>query len=293
VRGCIVAPPGKKLCISDLANIEGRVLTCLAGETWKIEAFRAFDEGTGHDLYKIGAGRILNKDPAEVTKDERQVTGKVPELALGFQGAVGAFNTMAAIYGVNLPEVEVIEIVRSWRASHPKTVALWYGMEKACIAATNDPGSQHTVGVIKVRLDGDWMRIRLPSGRCLTYCQPRVTYETVTRKDGSTWQSAKLSIMGNHPITRQWCRIPTYGGMIVENIVQATARDVLFAAMRPAEAAGYAIVLRVHDELITEVPDTDEFTHEGLSEIMSRELSWTKGWPLAAAGFETRRYRKE
>lgn len=293
VRGTIIAAPGKKLVISDLSNIEGRILACLAREQWKIEAFRDFDAGTGHDLYKIGAGRILGKDPADVTKDERQVSGKVPELACGYQGAVGAFNTMGALYGVQLPEERVIEIVKAWRAAHPATVKFWYDIERACVDAVNDPGSQHAVGVIKIRCDGAWLRIRLPSGRCLTYAQPQVKYEEVERDDGSVWHRAKLTFMGIHPYTKQWTRLATYGGSLVENIVQATARDVLFAALYPAEEAGYAIVWRVHDELVTEVPDSPEFTHEELSAIMARELPWTKGWPLAAAGFETYRYRKD
>ena len=292
-RGVVIAPPGKKLVISDLSNIEGRVLTCLAGEEWKVKAFADFDAGKGHDLYKIGAGRILGKDPADVTRDERQVMGKVPELACGYQGAVGAFATMGALYGVNLPEEEVIAIVKGWRANHPKTVAMWYAMERACIDASNNPGETFTVGVIKVRCDGPWLRVRVPSGDCLTYCQPQVGYEEVKREDGSIWRRAKLSIMGVHPLTRQWARLPMYGGQIVENIVQKVARDILFAAIEPAEAAGYAIVLRVHDELVTEMPDSPEYTHQKLSAIMSRELPWTKGWPLAAAGFETYRYRKE
>lgn len=281
VRGAIVAPPGRKLVVADLSNIEGRVLAWLAGERWKLQAFRDYDAGTGHDLYKITAGRILGKEPQDVTKAERQVSGKVPELACGFGGSVGAFATMGALYGVDLPEDEVVSIVRAWRKGHPTTVSLWYDLERAVRLGLENGGSMYTVRDLKVRASDGWLRIMLPGGRRLCYPEAQLD------EDG------QISYLGVNQYTRKWERLRTYGGKLVENVTQAVACDVLFHGLRGAEAAGYEVVLRVHDELITETPDDLAFTADGLSAIMSVNPHWAVGLPLSAAGFETRRYRKD
>ena len=281
IRGCIVAPAGKKLVIADLSNIEGRMLAWLAGETWKLEAFAAFDKGVGHDLYKITAASILHKKPEDITKDERQVSGKVPELACGYQGALGAFKTMGALYGVDLPDDTVLGIVKAWRAAHPNTVKLWYGLENACRDAVYSPGVVKRFGRLAIQRDGVWLRIRLPSGRYL--CYPGVECD----------DAGKLSYLGTNQYTRKWERLRTYGGKLVENVTQAASRDVLCYGMKLAEESGYPVVLHVHDELLCEVPDTPDYNVARLSAIMSTNPPWAEGLPLAAAGFETYRYRKE
>lgn len=281
IRGCIVAPRGKKLVIADLSNIEGRMLAWLAGETWKLEAFAAFDKGVGHDLYKITAASILHKKPEDITKDERQVSGKVPELACGYQGALGAFKTMGALYGVDLPDDTVLGIVKAWRAAHPNTVKLWYGLENACRDAVHSPGVVKRVGKLAIQRDGVWLRIRLPSGRYL--CYPGIECD----------DAGKLSYLGVNQYTRKWERLKTYGGKLVENVTQAASRDVLCYGMKLAEESGYPVVLHVHDELLCEVPDTPDYNVARLSAIMSTNPPWAEGLPLAAAGFETYRYRKE
>lgn len=281
IRGCIVAEKGKKLVIADLSNIEGRMLAWLAGEHWKLDAFRAYDNGTGHDLYKITAASILNKKPEDITKDERQVSGKVPELACGFQGALGAFKTMGALYGLELPDVTVIAIVKAWRKAHPNITKLWYGLEEACRDAVSSPGVVKRVGKLAVQRDGAWLRIRLPSGRYL--CYPGIECD----------EAGKLSYMGVNAYTKKWERLKTYGGKLTENVTQAASRDVLCYGMRLAEEAGYGVVLHVHDELICEVPDSSEFNAKSLEVIMATNPPWADGLPLAAQGFETYRYRKE
>jgi len=207
VRGAIIAAPGKKLCIADLSNIEGRMLAWLANEDWKLKAFKEFDAGVGHDLYKITAGRILKKDPGDVTKKERQDYGKVPELACGYQGAVGAFAIMGANLGVNLPEDQVVEIVAAWRKAHRQTVNFWYDLERAARGAVLNPGKTYAVRHLKLRVDEHegfaYLRMRLPSGRYLCYFDPQVDETT-----------AKLSYMGIDQYTRQWKRIATYGGKL-------------------------------------------------------------------------------
>jgi DNA polymerase bacteriophage-type len=279
VRGALIAAPGCKLVVSDLSNIEGRVLAWLAGEDWKTEAFKQFDAGVGHDLYKLAYAKSFNKKAEDVTKDERQI-GKVQELALGYQGSVGAFSSMAALYGVFLPEEEVKRIVEAWRKAHKAVVSLWYDLERAVKDAIRAPNKRFTVRDLSIGYKDNWLRIKLPSGRYL--CYPNAGLDEGT-----------IVYQGVNQYTKKWETIETYGGKLAENVVQAVARDVLASGMFRAEAAGYAVCLHVHDELITETPDTDEYSVDELSRIMSTNPGWSLGLPLAAAGFETRRYKKD
>lgn len=609
VRGCLIPADGHQLLVSDLSNIEGRTLAWLAGEQWKIEAFRAYDRGEGHDLYKVTAGRILGKDPADVAKTERQNQGKVPELAClgpdtqvltnngvklitevstadlvwdgmewvaheglvsrgvkrvgdllgvemtpdhrvlvgetwlparmasscpsfldlalatgaaswkslastlaawaaslafscaapaemgltpsmsatgargaapdatpapnapqaeparrgsgtllsspttptdggcvtasppasadattpmtlrtkitaaeasscmargeriappfsrisspstggmprslnstgstltgatspgicvsspsartettsavspscsdgltnwkpvydladagprnrftilcngghlvvhncGYQGSVGAFRKMGGAVASNMSDDDILEIVNQWRAAHPRTKSLWYEMERAAKAAIENPGDSFEVrglirfDVVRDAFGVDWMRMRLPSGRSLVYCRPKLNREECYRCDGTgrvpfvfngadremvcpecngagQIGSGQVSYEGVNQYTRQWCRLDTYGGKLTENAVQAIARDVFFSGLKRAEAAGYGVVLRVHDELVCEVPLGDPHrTAEGLGALMSTNDSWNAGLPLAAAGEAMMRYGK-
>jgi DNA polymerase len=279
VRGALVAADGKKLVIADLSNIEGRVLAWLANEKWKIDAFADFDKGIGHDLYKLAYARAFNLPVEKISKDDRQL-GKVMELALGYQGGLGAFNTMASAYGVSLPDERVQELVTAWRKAHPAVRSFWYALEGACNGALLDEGKIHKVGLLSAIFKDTWLRIKLPGGRWL--CYPNAAME-----------SGRIVYDGTNQFTKKWERIETYGGKICENIVQAVARDVLASGLLRAEAAGYRVCLHVHDEIIAEVPDIDEYSADGLSAIMSHNPGWTLGLPLAAAGFETLRYRKD
>lgn len=339
VRGALVAGEGKKLVIADLSNIEGRVAAWLAGEEWKLQAFRDFDTiigydkkgkpiRKGHDLYVLAYARSFAITPEEVldNKDNgdgmmRQI-GKVQELALQYQGGVGAFNTMAGAYGVNLPEDQVVEIVKAWRSAQPRIRNTWYALEDAVRWAIRRPGTTHEVGPLRVSCrDDGWLRIKLPSGRYLSYPEARVRDDTCTtcggdgvvlvggfaedngtsrnevcpdcKGNGTDGMGQSISYAGTNQYTKQWGRIDSYGGKFFENIVQAVARDVFMHGLRLAEAAGYAVVLRVHDELVCEVPDTDEFTADGLAALMSTNPSWAISLPLAAAGHECFRYCKE
>jgi DNA polymerase bacteriophage-type len=299
LRGMIRAAPGHRIVAADHSNIEGRVLAWLAGEEWKLQAFREFDSGTGHDLYKITAGGILGKKPEDVTKAERQSHGKVPELALGYQGGVGAFSTMAANYGVDLDRVTIEAIRDGWREKHPAIKGLWYAMEEAAVAAVQDRGSTHRVGRIAFRVAGSWLFMRLPSGRFLAYPYPEVREFDVPwggTKPGLTYFSTidvskKAKVVDDALNSSNWARIKTYGGMLVENATQAVARDVLADAMPRLEAAGYPIVLTVHDEIVCEVPDGHGSVSE-MEEIMCDLPAWARGLPVAAEGFEGERYRK-
>jgi DNA polymerase len=319
IRGCIIAPPGKKLVVADLSNIEGRDQSWLAGEAWKLKAFRAYDNGTGHDLYKLAYAKSFGIRPEDVTKDQRQV-GKVQELALGYEGGVGAFLTFAAAYGIDLEamgqqaydaipqdilrEAEGMlkwtkkqrrstfglsdqawivceSFKRSWRAAHPAISSMWGELADTVRLAIRKPGVTYPCRMLKVRRDGSWLRIGLPSGRCLCYPSPAVD-------DGG-----QISYMGNNQYTRKWSRLKTYGGKLFENVCQAVARDVLTHNMALIEQAGYKIVLTVHDEVICESPDSDEFNDAHLSGLLANNPPWALDMPLAAAGFETYRYRKD
>ena len=287
VRGSLLAQSGCKLVIADLSNIEGRVLAWLAGEDWKIEAFKLYDRGEGPDLYKVTAGRILGKDPYEVTKKERQDQGKVPELSGGYGGGLGAYRKMGGDTFNAMDDDAIMEIVQAWRAAHPATKRLWYDVEGAVRSAVRAPDESFEVrGLLRVDSakgpdDVDYVRIRLPSGRYLCYRNMHIN------EDG------QLVYEGINQYTRKWELLETYYGKLVENIVQAVARDVFMTGMRKAEEAGYSVVLRVHDELVCEVPDDPSFTHERLADMMAGNPSWSVGLPLAAAGFEAHRYRKE
>ena len=295
VRGALIAAPGKKLCRADLSNIEGRVLAWLAGEDWKLKAF-----ANGDDLYIEGYSRSFGIPVEEVRADEEaggtmRLIGKVQELACGFQGAVGAFGSMAKLYGVNLEEDRVLEIVRAWRSANPKIVALWYDLEDAAINAVNNAGTTYTCGRLKLRRDGQWLRIRLPSGRVLCYPSPRWEPKKIVDADtGKTVDNPNggLSYVGLNQYSRRWERLRTYGGRLAENCTQATARDVFAEGLKRCEANGYPVVMHVHDEAICETPDTDEYSGEAVARCLATPPDWAEGLPLAAEGSETKRYRK-
>jgi DNA polymerase len=329
LRGCIVAPPGKKLVVADLANIEGRMLAWLAGEKWKLQAFREYDTIVGEDekgkpmrlgpdLYNLAYAKAFGIPVEQVDKDQRQV-GKVMELAFGYEGGVGAWVTFAAAYGIDLEELGAqaydsipgqtlheagrfydwtVEQGRStmglsrtafvvcdsfkrlWRDAHPQVSSFWKELEAACVDAVANPATTIECRKLKVRRDGAWLRIALPSGRALCYPQPKL-------EDG------KLTYMGINQYSRQWCRLKTYGGKLAENVTQAAARDVLAGGMIAVERWNFEIVLTVHDEIITEAPDAPEYDVLTLSQLMSEPPSWALDLPLAAAGFECHRYRKD
>jgi DNA polymerase len=287
VRALIAAPAGRKLVVADLANIEGRLLAWLAGEEWKLAAFREFDAGIGPDLYKLTYARSFGAPLDRVTKDDRQI-GKVMELAFGYQGGHGAWGTMAAAYNVKLPAAAVQGCIDAWRAAHPRVRGLWRGCEDAARRALAAPGRSFVVRDCRFRAGAvsrwSWLTVRIPSGRTLCYFKPRLDDEGRLRYLG------QLSERGG-----AWGEVATYGGKFVENIVQALARDVLLHGVAVTEGAGtgYAVVLTVHDEIVTETPDLPDYTVATLAGYMTTLPDWCPDLPLAAAGYESRFYRKD
>lgn len=368
IRGCIVAPTGKKLVVADLSNIEGRTQAWLAGEAWKLQAFRDFDTiigfdakggpiRKGHDLYKLAYSASFGIKPEAVTKDQRQV-GKVQELALGYEGGVGAFVTFSDAYKLDLegmaddavgsippgiwgqanimlewhrarkrnPPADfsmldktwlVCESFKlSWRAAHPNIASMWRELGEAVRLAVRGPGNTVPCRGLKIRRDGAWLRIVLPSGRALCYPSPAVseggepcphcngTGATMVDDialdckecDGTgtvPGKGGQISYFGINQYSRKWGKLYTYGGKLFENVCQAVARDVMAHNMPAIEARGYQIVLSVHDELICEAPDSAEFSSDELSTLLATNPPWAPDMPLAAAGFEANRYKKD
>ena len=279
VRGALIAGPGRKLCIADLSNIEGRALAWLAGEDWKLQAYREFDTGRGHDLYRLAYASSFGVAVDRVGDDERQI-GKVSELALGFGGAVNAYALMAKAYGsVDLGLERTLEIVKAWRKANAKIVAAWYAVEKAVKHVLSRRVDVAQVFQCTVMLSGNYLVIVMPSGRALHYYRPEII-------DGA------IQYQGFNSYTQQWTTIFTYGGKFVENITQALSRDVLVNAFPVLETNGYPIILSVHDEPITEPLDEARYTGQEVARIITTNPAWCTDLPLAAKGFETYRYRK-
>ena len=269
-------------------------------------------------MYKLAYSKSFGVKPDDVNKDQRQV-GKVQELALAYEGGVGAFVTFASAYGIDLedlaqkvlpqaPQDVVAEadrffewataekrstyglsddafvacdtLKRVWRRAHPNISGYWGRLKKAVLQALYTRGDTYTTLGLKIRASKSWLLLTLPSGRSLCYPAPKVV------EDGITY-------MGVDQFTRKWTRINTHGGKLFENLCQAIARDVMAANMPKIEAAGYSIVLTVHDEIIAEAPDSPEYSVDHMASLLAAPPDWAPGMPLAAAGFEAYRYRKE
>ena len=278
VRAMICAPKGMKLVVTDLASIEARVLPWLAGDEKTLDVFRS-----GKDIYKHTACGIFNKDYSDIDGDMRFI-GKVATLALGFQGGVNAFTTMGKNYGVEIDETLATETVRNYRRANKRIVSLWHTMNDGVMDVVGRTVKCKTVGQLLIDLEDDWLTVRLPSGRKLTYYKP-------LNEDHENSGRIKTTFMGVG-FNRKFMRIDTYGGKIVENVTQAVARDVLGANLSVIEAAGYEIVATVHDEVVTLCPDEEQYNAPALSALLSTSPSWADGLPLDAKGFEGMRYSK-
>lgn len=362
LRSFIIAAPGRKLVGGDFSNIEGRVNAWLAGEQWKVDAFAAYDAGTGHDLYKLAYGKSFGvEDIDSITKPQRQL-GKVQELALGYQGSVGAFLKFTVTYNMKLePIVKAVReatppdvwdaqaakyagernkynlpleywtaikiIVVAWRKAHPRIVQSWWNLQDAVIAAVDTPGEIIAVENYPISFvcspSRDFLYCILPNGRLLAYPEPQIVEareDQIVYADGAVrntddYTPDELEMIRLYGIDKDamfctykegnrhrkvtcaamekgnWWRYALYGGLICENIVQAVSRDILVEAMFRVEAAGYPVVLTVHDEILTEPPVGFGSEHEFVK-IMSVKSEWYKTLPLSAAAWEDQRYVK-
>lgn len=299
LKPMFVAGEGRKYACADLSAIEGVVTATLAGERWKIEAFETIARGEKYngadDIYCATAAKILGRP---VTKKEnpgdRQKWGKVPELAFGYQGGVGAWRQFDKSNDLKDTEIDVIK--NSWRAEHPATKELWRACQDAFLRAVKERETVETHGCV-FRMRGDFMTIMLPSGRLLWYYRPEVKLDEApwsTEDDPAYTYTVYYWTMSAGPGgSRRWMKVHTYGGKIVENIVQAIARDIMVLGMFAAEEHRLPVILTVHDEILTEPREDDvEATAALLVRLMCRRPAWFRNCPIAAEGWEGPRWKK-
>jgi DNA polymerase len=298
IRTAFVARPNHKLVISDFSAIEARVVAWLAWCRWRLDVFKTHGkiyEASAEQMFKLPPGSVDKKSPY-------RFKGKVAELALGYQGGAGALKTMGALeMGLTEEELEPIKI--AWRDANPEVVQLWYDCERSAIAAVNGK-KPVTLPIANNRsklvfeVDPGFLFITLPSGRRLSYVRPRIEKEDLYREksDGTKFLVARegsLTYEGSDQKTKQWTRLPTYGGKLVENITQAIARDLLAESMLALDAEGFSLLTTVHDEVVTEEPINGPRDVALAEEIMGRPIAWAKDLPLRGDGFETPYYMKE
>lgn len=275
IRTAFVAPEGHTLLVADFSAIEARVIAYLAGEKWRMDVF-----AKGGDIYCSSASQMFKVPVVKhgINGHLRQ-KGKIAELACGYGGGVGALKAFGADK-MGLTEDEMQTIVTQWRAASPTIPRFWRDAENAAKRALESPGRTFRIQCgVKYRRDADALRCLLPSGRVLSY------WGAGLDTDGS------ICFMGQNQTTRKWEKTSTWGGKLVENIVQAFARDCLAVAMLRLDDAGYKILFHVHDEIIAEAPNGSRW--EDMAEIMGQPIPWAPGLLLRADGYDTKFYMKD
>ena len=301
LRSFFVAPEGKVLIAGDFSAVEGRGTAWMSGEHWKVKAFQAADAKTGPGIYELTASRLLGVPLERITKDspERQI-GKVAELAFGYQGGVGAARKFLPAGMKDTPDKTLNQWKLAWRAEHPHIVATWSTLENAAISALRVEGKTFTAGYgnrgVKFRKAGSFLWCQLPSGRVICYPYPKLlaarfrdelTYMTVPSVNDSG------KIIADPKNANNWARIGTYGGSLMENVVQALCRDLLADTMLTLHDKGAAIVLHVHDEPVIEVPSLKApSARDAMERIMRTPPNWAEGFPLWADCKIMQRYGK-
>ena len=275
IRTAFVAKPGHTFLVSDYAAIEARVIAYLAGEKWRMDVF-----AQGGDIYCSSASQMFKVPVVKhgINGHLRQ-KGKIAELACGYGGGVGALKAFGADK-MGLSEEEMQTIVTQWRAASPTIPKFWRDAETAARRALESPGRTTTLPCgVKYYRDADALRCRLPSGRVLSYWGARLA-------DGS------ITFMGQNQTTRKWEKTDTWGGKLVENIVQAYARDCLAVALLRLDEAGYKTVFSVHDEIVAEEPINGR-SWQDMADIMGQPIDWAPGLLLRGDGYETKFYMKD
>ena len=276
IRTAFIPKPGCRFFVADFSAIEARIIAWIAGEQWRQDVF-----AKGGDIYCASASQMFHVPVVKhgVNGHLRQ-KGKIAELALGYGGSVGALKAMGALnYG--LTEEELKPLVDAWRQSNPRLVKFWWDVDRAAATCVRDRVPAETHG-IRFLYQSGMMFIVLPSGRKLVYVKPKMG----VNRYGS--ESVTYEGVGEQ---KKWLRLESYGPKFVENIVQATARDILVEAMRRLEAAGYQIVMHVHDEAVIEAPADSSL--EDICAIMGQTPAWAGGLLLRADGYVCDFYQKD
>lgn len=298
IRTAFVATPGNVLIDADFSAIEARVISWLAGQEWRLEVFRTHGkiyEASASQMFHVPIEKIKKGNPEYALRQR----GKVAELALGYQGGVSAMRRMDTGHNLDdLSDDEVKGIVNRWRETNSMIRDLWNIVDSAAVTVITNGGaltirSETTDAVITLACELDvitgtrYMTILLPSGRKLYYPSPEIGV--------NRWGNPSVSYMGQNQTTKRWERVETYGGKLVENIVQAIARDCLAIAIENLEAQGLHVVFHIHDEVVIDTPAwADEDTMlETVTKIMTKPIPWAQMLPLNADGWVDKYFKKD
>ncbi|ASB66393.1 DNA-directed DNA polymerase [Bacillus velezensis] len=279
VRTAFIPSEGNEFYVSDFSAIEARVIAWLAGEGWRLDVFN-----THGKIYEASAAQMFKVPVESITKGSplRQ-KGKVAELALGYQGGKGALIQMGALT-MGLDEDELPGLVKAWRTANKKIVQFWYDVEAAAVKAVKERKPVKIQHGLTFLCESGILFVQLPSGRRLAYAKPKLEIDDRFGKEALTYEG-KLE-------SGKWGRLSTYGGKLVENIVQAVARDCLAVTLIRLDDAGYKTVMHVHDEAVLDVP-RGKNELDKVEAIMGEPIPWAKGLPLTADGFITDYYKKD
>lgn len=287
VRTALIASPGKVFSVADFSAIEARVISWLANEKWRMDVFR----GDGK-IYEATGAKMFNVPISAITKGSvLRDKSKISELALGYEGSLGALKRMGG-ERMGLSDTEMMSLVRKWRSANPAIVDMWKEIDEASKEAVRyqRPVSCTCRNII-FDCNGEFMTIQLPSGRKLFYYGPKFKDKKIGR---SAMPTRVLCYQGVVQETKQWGEIDTYGGKLTENIVQAISRDLLGNSMLNLEANDYHPVCHIHDEVLCEVPEENaQAYYEEMASIMGTPPEWASDLPLRADGYTTPFYLKD
>lgn len=279
IRTTFVPSPGCRFVVSDFSAIEARVIAWLADEEWRLEVFR-----THGRIYEASASQMFHVPIETIKKGSKlRQQGKVAELALGYSGGFGAIKAMDK--AGTIPDDEIPMIISNWRKASPRICKFWYNAEGAAKTAMEERRTVKLKHGITFSYINQILFIGLPSGRKLAYYDARI--------EENAKGKAAITYAGVNQDTKVWGRNETWGGKLVENIVQAVARDCLAETIKRVTAAGYRIVMHVHDEIIVDVPKGNEEALKQITDIMAEPISWAPGLPLRGDGYETDFYKKD
>ena len=278
IRTAFIPAEGNRFIVADFSAIEARVIAWLAGEQWRLDVFK-----THGKIYEASASQMF-KVPIESIKkgDPLRQKGKIAELALGYGGSIGALKSMDK--AKSIPEEELPELVSNWRSANPHITKFWWDVDRAAKKAIHERTTVCMQYGIKFIYDPGVLFIQLPSGRKLSYIRPKI--------ERGQFDKPIITYEGMEQTSKKWTRLETYGPKLVENIIQAVARDCLAVNMMRLDKAGYDIVMHIHDEVVLDVPKEYGSLRE-VEEIMSEPIDWAPGLPLRADGYETDYYKKD